>query len=68
MHSVHHSANPRETDSNYGFNLSLWDRMFSTYLTRSKDEPKDVWIGLAQYGNPLPARLFWSLLLPFRKA
>jgi len=68
MHSVHHSAEPQETDSNYGFNLSLWDRMFSTYLTRSKHEPKDVRIGLAQYGNPLPARLFWSLLLPFRKA
>lgn len=67
MHSVHHSAEPKETDANYGFNLSIWDRLFSTYLARSKHPPETVRIGLAQYGNPLPARLFWSLLLPFRK-
>ncbi|MCV9962584.1 sterol desaturase family protein [Pararhizobium sp. BT-229] len=67
MHSVHHSSEPKETDANYGFNLSIWDRLFSTYLARSKHPPEDVRIGLAQYGNPLPARLFWSLLLPFRK-
>jgi sterol desaturase/sphingolipid hydroxylase (fatty acid hydroxylase superfamily) len=67
MHSIHHSAEPSETDTNYGFNLSIWDRMFSTYLARSKHPPEDMRIGLAPYGNPLPARLLWSLLLPFRK-
>lgn len=66
IHSVHHSAEPEETCSNYGFNLSIWDRIFSTYLSRSKHEPADVTIGLGHYDNRLPARLFWSLLLPFR--
>ncbi|MGH6628756.1 MAG: sterol desaturase family protein, partial [Burkholderiales bacterium] len=31
MHRVHHSKDPRETNSNYGFNLSIWDRLFGTY-------------------------------------
>lgn len=67
MHSVHHSAEPAETDSNYGFNLSIWDRLFSTYRVRTKKAPEDVRVGLAEYGNPHPARLSWSLLLPLRK-
>ena len=28
MHRVHHSVLHREHDSNYGFNLSIWDRLF----------------------------------------
>jgi sterol desaturase/sphingolipid hydroxylase (fatty acid hydroxylase superfamily) len=31
MHRVHHSVIRRETDSNYGFNFSFWDRLFGTY-------------------------------------
>lgn len=31
MHRVHHSVEPAETDSNYGFFLSLWDRLCGTY-------------------------------------
>ncbi|WP_421867267.1 sterol desaturase family protein [Pararhizobium sp.] len=67
MHAIHHSTEPDETDSNYGFNLSIWDRLFSTYRGRSQHPPDVMGIGLAQYRNPLPYRLFWSLFLPFRK-
>lgn len=67
MHSIHHSTDPDETDTNYGFNLSLWDRLFSTYRERSKYPPDAMQIGLAQYPDASPARLVWSLLLPFRK-
>ena len=67
MHSVHHSAEPEETDSNYGFNLSIWDRLFSTYRARTKQAPEDVRIGLAQDETAHPSRLFWSLLLPLRR-
>jgi sterol desaturase/sphingolipid hydroxylase (fatty acid hydroxylase superfamily) len=66
MHSIHHSSQPNETDSNYGFNLSLWDRLFATYRARSRQAPEDMRIGLEAYPNPLPQRLAWSLLLPFR--
>jgi len=31
MHRVHHSIDRRETDSNFGFNLPWWDRLFGTY-------------------------------------
>jgi len=31
MHRVHHSVEPRETNSNFGFNLPWWDRLFGTY-------------------------------------
>jgi sterol desaturase/sphingolipid hydroxylase (fatty acid hydroxylase superfamily) len=68
MHSIHHSTEPEETGTNYGFSLSIWDRMFSTYRERSKHPPEAMRIGLARYRNPWPARLLWSLLLPFRKA
>ena len=67
MHSIHHSTEPDETDTNYGFNLSIWDRLFSTYKERSKRPPDAMQIGLSQYPGPSPARLVWSLLLPFRK-
>ena len=67
MHSIHHSTEPDETDTNYGFNLSIWDRLFSTYRERSKRPPDAMQIGLSQYPGPSPARLVWSLLLPFRK-
>ncbi len=66
MHSVHHSSQPDETGSNYGFNLSLWDRLFATYRAQSRQTPEDMRIGLDTYRNPLPQQLLWSLLLPFR--
>ena len=31
MHRVHHSVEDDETNSNFGFNLSCWDRLFGTY-------------------------------------
>ena len=31
MHRVHHSINRAETNSNFGFNLPWWDRLFGTY-------------------------------------
>ncbi len=57
MHSVHHSSQPDETDSNYGFNLSLWDRLFATYRAQSRQTPEDMRIGLDTYRNPLPQQL-----------
>lgn len=34
FHRVHHSWLPAETNSNYGFNLSIWDRLFGTYVAQ----------------------------------
>ncbi|HSF65007.1 MAG TPA: sterol desaturase family protein, partial [Paracoccaceae bacterium] len=37
MHRIHHSVRRVETDSNYGFNLSVWDRLFGTYRAVPQD-------------------------------
>ena len=66
MHRVHHSVTPRETNSNYGFNLSIWDRMFGTYIAQPGAGHEDMTIGLNQYQSEKPGQFLWSILLPFR--
>lgn len=65
MHRVHHSVIRREHDSNYGFNLSVWDRMFGTYVAQPEKGHEGMKIGLEQFPAPSPTRLIWSLALPF---
>lgn len=65
MHRVHHSDIRREHDSNYGFALSLWDRLFRTYIAQPSKGHEGMTIGL-QWQDARPARLGWALLLPFR--
>lgn len=65
MHRVHHSVYRREHDSNYGFNLSVWDRLFRTYTAQPKDGHLGMRIGLVPYQDEAPTRLGWSLWLPF---
>jgi sterol desaturase/sphingolipid hydroxylase (fatty acid hydroxylase superfamily) len=65
MHRVHHSVLYREHDRNYGFNLSLWDRLFGTYLAQPKGGHHGMIIGLPPYQSEAPTRFGWSLLLPF---
>lgn len=67
MHRVHHSTNPLETDSNYGFNFSLWDRLFKTYNDQPELGHHKMKIGLKEYGSKESARLVTALLIPFRK-
>jgi sterol desaturase/sphingolipid hydroxylase (fatty acid hydroxylase superfamily) len=66
MHRVHHSTDPVETDSNYGFNFPFWDRLFATYTGWPKRGHEGIEIGLADYRGTQPSRLWWSLALPFR--
>lgn len=66
MHRVHHSAVPGELNRNFGFNLSLWDRLFHTYRPRSATPAADMPIGLP--GEVGMNRGFLELLwLPFRR-
>jgi sterol desaturase/sphingolipid hydroxylase (fatty acid hydroxylase superfamily) len=65
MHRVHHSVLRREHDSNYGFNLSLWDRLFRTYTAQPEGGHQRMKIGLTPYQSEDPSRFGWSLLLPF---
>ncbi|AHC99520.1 sterol desaturase family protein [Leisingera methylohalidivorans] len=66
MHRVHHSVLRREHDSNYGFALSIWDRMFGTYTDQPGGGHDGMTVGL-RWQDGRPARLGWSLRLPFRR-
>ncbi|WP_137701631.1 sterol desaturase family protein [Marimonas lutisalis] len=64
MHRVHHSVHRSEHDSNYGFALSIWDRLFGTYTAQPDAGHDGMTIGL-EWQDDRPSRLGWSLLLPF---
>lgn len=66
MHRVHHSAIPEETNSNFGFNLSVWDRLFGTYRPAPRDGDLAMTIGLREFRDPAELRLDRMLLQPFR--
>jgi sterol desaturase/sphingolipid hydroxylase (fatty acid hydroxylase superfamily) len=66
MHRVHHSAITHETNSNYGFNISLWDRLFGTYRAQPKYGHEDMTIGLLEYREPDEAKINKLLTQPFR--
>jgi sterol desaturase/sphingolipid hydroxylase (fatty acid hydroxylase superfamily) len=68
MHRVHHSVLHCEHDSNYGFNLSVWDRLFRTYTDQPEAGHQGMTIGLTPYQSEAPTRFGWSLLLPFRNS
>jgi sterol desaturase/sphingolipid hydroxylase (fatty acid hydroxylase superfamily) len=66
MHRVHHSAIKRETDSNYGFNLSIWDRAFRTYIDQPEMGHDKMTIGIAEFRDARQVdRLPGMLALPF---
>ena len=68
MHRVHHSVIEGETNSNYGFNFSIWDRLCRTYKAQPEAGHDGMTIGLSEHQTEQPAELFWSLKLPFAKS
>jgi len=66
MHRVHHSVHRHEHDSNYGFALSIWDRIFGTYIAQPEKGHEGMTIGL-EWQDDSPAKIGWSMLLPFRR-
>ena len=66
MHRVHHSADRPEHDSNFGFALSVWDHLFGTYRAQPALGHDGMTVGL-DWQDDRPARLGWSLTLPFRR-
>jgi sterol desaturase/sphingolipid hydroxylase (fatty acid hydroxylase superfamily) len=46
MHRVHHSHLDHETNSNFGFNLSIWDRLFGTYRDQPEEGHEGMMIGI----------------------
>lgn len=67
MHRIHHSTLRHETDSNYGFNLSIWDRLFGSYTARPRRPEQTMPIGLETFREPRDQGLIALLLNPFRR-
>jgi sterol desaturase/sphingolipid hydroxylase (fatty acid hydroxylase superfamily) len=66
MHRVHHSIIARETNSNFGFNLPWWDRLFGTYRDQPAAGHEAMTIGIEQFREPSEQRLDRMLTQPFR--
>ena len=66
MHRVHHSLERDETNSNFGFNLSLWDRLFGTYLAQPRAGHDSMTIGIPDFREAADcAGLVGMLAMPF---
>jgi sterol desaturase/sphingolipid hydroxylase (fatty acid hydroxylase superfamily) len=66
MHRVHHSILRHETDSNYGFNLPWWDRLFGTYRSQPGAGHIGMTIGLPSFRDPGELRIDRLVTQPFR--
>tara|TARA_R110002110_G_scaffold415781_1_gene655691 strand:- start:44641 stop:45483 length:843 start_codon:yes stop_codon:yes gene_type:complete len=67
MHRVHHSVHDNETNSNFGFNLSIWDRLFGTYIPQPRDGHEQMQIGIHGFEDQKQvAGLGGMLLIPFK--
>lgn len=64
LHRIHHSVIARETNSNYGFSVIWWDKIFRSYTDRPEGT---LTLGLNEYQTDAPSSLIWSLTAPFRR-
>jgi sterol desaturase/sphingolipid hydroxylase (fatty acid hydroxylase superfamily) len=67
MHRVHHSIHRDETDSNYGFNLPIWDRLFGTYRLEPRDGHEGMTLGTEDFREEKELKLWRMLTQPFRQ-
>lgn len=65
MHRIHHSILENETNSNFSFNISLWDRIFSTYLAQPSAGHQGMTIGLSQFREESWQNFSGLIKMPF---
>ncbi len=66
MHRIHHSTRVSETNSNFGFNLSIWDRVFGTYRDQPRNGIQGMTIGLESLRDPNALSLAKLIVLPLK--
>jgi sterol desaturase/sphingolipid hydroxylase (fatty acid hydroxylase superfamily) len=64
MHRVHHSADPTETDTNFGFTLSWWDRLLGTYRGQPKAGHDAMELGVLGFDTHVALGLHHLLMQP----
>ncbi|MGR9051737.1 MAG: sterol desaturase family protein, partial [Gammaproteobacteria bacterium] len=67
MHRIHHSTLRAETDSNYGFSISCWDRLCRTYVAEPAHGQTGMAIGLKPFRNQDELGIVPVLALPFKR-
>lgn len=67
VHRIHHSVHRDEHDSNYGFFLIWWDKLFGTYTKAPRDSHEDMRIGLSYIQPKDASRLDKLLLMPIKR-
>jgi sterol desaturase/sphingolipid hydroxylase (fatty acid hydroxylase superfamily) len=68
MHRVHHSVAYNETNSNFGFNLPWWDRLFGTYRAQPAAGHEAMTIGVDAFRSRADLRLDRLLMQPLRES
>lgn len=66
MHHIHHSVVEVETNTNYGFNFSIWDRLFRTYCEAPEGGYDNLTLGLEEYQGREGTEFWFALKTPFR--
>ena len=66
MHRVHHSIDTGEMNSNFGFSLPWWDRLFGTYCAQPKKGHIDMTFGTGAFRDPTDQRLVNMLIQPLK--
>jgi len=64
LHRIHHSVIERETNTNYGFSVIWWDKIFKSYTDMPEGQ---LTLGLNEYQTDEPSGLVWSLIAPFKR-
>ncbi len=68
MHRVHHSVKASLANSNFGFSLPWWDRLFGTYLAQPEEGHIEMKLGVEDFRDPIQVDyLPGMLLMPFVK-
>lgn len=68
LHRIHHSQRVNETNSNYGFSVIWWDKLFGSYKNEAQKTDNDIDVGLKEYPSEKQNASLWALLtMPFHK-
>lgn len=66
LHRIHHSSDPRETDSNFGAVFPIWDLVLGTYRAMPRMSVQSMTLGLDEVRDERSLSVLWLLTLPFR--
>jgi len=68
MHRIHHSTQENETNSNFAFHISLWDRLFGTYMAEPKNGQLNMKVGLDRFNEDKWQKFTGLLYMPLERS